>query len=55
MGGEFYRIAKNGKNIFVILRKGWGVSGAGSLHIFWPFMVSLGIVRAPVGMSFYYI
>ena len=48
MGGEFYRIAKNGKNIFAILRKGWGVSGAGSLHIFWPFMVSLGTITPPV-------
>ena len=31
--GEFHRIA-SGKNILAILRKGRGVSGAGSWHIF---------------------
>ena len=46
--GEFHRIAKNGKNIFAVLRKGWEVSGAGSLHIFWPFIVSLGTITPPV-------
>ena len=45
--GEFPRIA-SGKNILAILRKGRGVSGAGSLHIFWPLMVSLGTITTHV-------
>ena len=42
----------NGKIIPTISGKGWGFPGIGPLPTFWPFMVGLGTVMAPVGMSF---
>ena len=42
----------SGKIIPAILRKGQGFPGIGPPPTFWPFMVGLGTVMAPVDVSF---
>ena len=42
----------SGRIIPTILGKGRGLPGIGPLPAFWPFMVGLGTVLAPVGVSF---
>ena len=42
----------SGRIIPIILEKGWGFPGIGPPPTFLPFMVRLGTVISPVGMSF---
>ena len=42
----------SGRIIPTILEKGGGFPGFGPRPTFWPFMVSLGTVMGPVGVSF---
>ena len=41
----------SGRIIPIILEKGQGFLGIGAPPAFWPFMVGLGTVMAPVGVS----
>ena len=41
----------SGRFISTILEKRWGFLGIGPVPIFWPFMVILGRVMVPVGVS----
>ena len=49
-GLQFYRLS--GRIIPTLLENGWGFPGIGSPSTFWPFMVSLGTVMVPMGVSF---
>ena len=42
----------SGRIIPTILEKEWGFPGIGPSPTFWPFMVGLGTVMAPVDVSF---
>ena len=51
MGCIFHRLM-SGRIIPIILGKGQRFPGNGLPPTFWPFIVSLGTVMAPVGVSF---
>ena len=48
---QFHRLMV-GRIIPTISGKWWGFPGIGPSPTFWPFMVGLGTVMAPVGVSF---